>query len=284
MKNKFAFWFITVIMSVLVLYSMVCLVVLPVMTDNRDAEPTEIISKNLEKPRSNVNKKQKKVDKDINSETIPDSLKGNNLKEAVKKLIDLRERENFINSQLSLIKEDSAYLVLNLAKKTADLDLKGVSLHECKILHSYVNNTIVDQPIEDLLDWCGKPFTLEHEDATIPKVSWIIKYAPKDSIEANQFEPLPAPPKRGDVYVVMDFERNLRLIIQQSDYPDWQGRKKISAIKWKYRKQEIIKSLNALLHFKPEKAVPTIKIVLSKDDATILYRALPYKTKLALRL
>ena len=283
MKYKRAFWFITVMISLLVLYSIICLVVLPVTTYNQSAESTEIVSKNLAKPKGNVNKKHKKVDKNISEEETPDSLKERKL-EAFAKLIDLRKEENFIQSRMSLVRKDSMYLVLDLLKKTADLELRGVSLHKCNILHSFVNNIIKDQSIENRLEWCGEPFTLIHEDSTIPKVSWIIKYAPKDTTEANQFEELPKPPKRGDVYVVMDFDRNLRLIIQQSDYPGWQGRKKISALKWKYRKQEIIKSLNALIHFKPEKATPTIKIVLSKDDASILYRALPYKPKLVLRL
>jgi hypothetical protein len=284
MKNKLAFWIITVIMLVLVIYSLVCIVVFPVITDNQNPKPMVSVLKNVEQQDNKANKKKKSVDKDIKEEPIPESLVLSDPKEAVSKLFELRKTESYIESKMSLVNEDSMYLVLDLVKNVADLELKGVSLHECKVMDSHVSNLIKNQSAEVLLNWSGKPFQMLHDDATIPKVSWIIKYAPKDSIEASQAEELPEPPKRGDVYFVMDFDRNLRLIIQQADKPDKEGRKSISALKWKFRKQEIMKSLNALIRFKRETAKPTIDILLSKADATILYRALPYKPKLLLRL
>jgi hypothetical protein len=254
------------------------------MTKDKNPKSTEIVPKVVEKQDNKANKKKKLADKDVKEEPIPDSLTASNPKEAVTTLIELKKSQNYLQSKMSLVNEDSMYLVLDLVKKTADIELKGVSLHECKILDSHVSNLIKDQPAEALLNWSEEPFQMIRDDATIPKVSWIIKIAPKDSIEANKAEELPEPPKRGDVYVVMDFNRNLRLIIQQADKPDKEGSKNISALKWKYRKQEIMKSLNALTHFKRETTKPTIDIVFSKADATILYRALPYKPKLLLRL
>lgn len=284
MRNKLAFWFITTILSLLVLYSLACLIVMPVMTHDQIPKSTDIISGNNEKQITKINKKNKITDKDVQEIQIPDSLTTNNQKEAFSKLVELKMRENFLQSKMSLINDDSMYFVVDLVKKTADLELKGVSLHEGKILDSHVSNFITHQPAESLLSWSREPFHMLREDATIPKVSWIIKIAPKDTIEANQAEELPEPPKRGDVYVIMDFDRNLRLIIQQAEKPDKEGDKIISELKWKYRKQEIMKSLDALIHFKRETVKPTIDIILSKTDATIFYRALPYKPKLLIRI
>jgi hypothetical protein len=284
MKNKLAFWIITVLLSVLVIYSLVSIVVMPVITNQQNQKPTVTVPKIVEKPDNKATKKKKAVDKDVKEEPIPDSILTNNSSEALSKLFEVKKAENFLESKMSLVDDDSVYLVLDLLKNTADLELKGVSLHECKILDSHVSNLIKDQPAETMLEWNGKPFKMIHDDATIPKVSWIIKYAPKDTIEANKVEELPEPPKRGDVYVVMDFDRNLRLIINQAEKPDKEGIKNISALKWKYKKEEIMKSLDALIHFKRESTIPTIEIVLSKADATILYRALPFKPKLLLRL
>ena len=288
MKNKLAFWLITGLISAFVLYSLVCIVVLPVMTNNQIQKSTIISPKN--NPKINLKqenqsgKKKKAVDKDVKEEPTPDFLITGNSREAVSKLFELRKSENFLRSKMELVNDDSMYLVLDLVKKNAILELKGISLHECHILDSHISNLIEDQPAEKLLGWSGEPFKMKHDEATIPKVSWIIKYAPKDSIEANKAEELPEPPKRGDVYVVMDFDKNLRLIINQDEKPDKEGIKNISELKWKYRKQEILKSLKALTNFNGEPAMPTIDIVLSKADATILYRALPYKPKLLLRL
>ena len=284
MKNKLVFGIITGILSVLVIYSFVCIVVLSVMTYNHNIKSTVVVPKIVEKQNNNVNKKKQAVDKDIKEEPIPDSLVASNSKEAVAKLFELRKTENFLLSRMSLVDEDSIYLVLDLVKNIADLELKGVSLHECKILDSNISNLIKNQPRETLLNWNSIPFEMLQDEATIPKVSWIIKYAPKDTTEANQAEALPEQPKRGDIYAVMDFDRNLRLIIKQDEKPDKEGSKIISTLKWKYRKQELMKSLKGLIHFKREPTRPTIKIVLSKSDAIMLYRALPYKPKLLLRL
>jgi hypothetical protein len=284
MKNKLAFWLITVLLSVLVLYSLVCVVVLPVMTKNQNQKTTVKAPVNNEKQDNKTSKKKKSVDKDTKEEPKPDTLADANSLGSVPKLFQLKKVENFLQSKMELVNEDSVYLVLDLVKKTANLELKGISLHECKILDSHISNLIKDQPAEALINWSSEPFKMKSDEATIPKVSFLIKYAPKDTIEANQAEELPEPPKRGDVYVVMDFNRNLRLIIQQVEKPDKEGQKNISTLKWKFRKQEIIKSLNALIHFKRDTAIPTIDIVLSKADATLLYRALPYKPKLLLML
>jgi hypothetical protein len=94
----------------------------------------------------------------------------------------------------------------------------------------------------------------------------------------------PKEAKLGDVYVVMDFDRNLRLVISQSEKPDDEGKKNISALRWKYRKMEILKSLQSLTKFNREPARPQIDIVIPKSDATILYKSLPLNPKIILRM
>lgn len=271
MKNRLAFWFITGLLSVLVIYSLVLNVIFPVMTKNQIPWATVISSR--------VNGNEDKKEEPISDNVIAGSNKNDRLK-----LFELKETEKFLQSKLNLVNDDSMYLVLDLSKKTADLEMKGISLHQCPVIEYHISNSIKDQPEEPLLNWLASPFTLKHDLATIPKVSFIVKIAPKDTIEANKVEELPTQPKRGDVYVVMDFARNLRLIIQQREKPEQEVLKHISKLRWENKKIEIINSLNALIHFHRETAILTIEIVLSKADTTMLYRALPYKTKLLLRL
>jgi hypothetical protein len=281
MKNKSTFTFVTVFLSILVIYALITNVVLPIFKRNQLTEESAYsINKNDDQKPS----KKKKADIIEKEGAIPDSLKAGGRSQAINKLYNLKKEEKFLQSKLSLVDDDSMYLVLNLSKKNAILELKGVSLHEGKILSYDVSNTIKNQPADVLLNWLSKPFYLKEDSASIPKISFIVKIAPKDSIEANQNEVLPEPPKRGDVYAVMDFERGLRLIIRQSEKPDKEGQKNISRLRKNYTRDEITKSLNALIHFDRELAIPTIEIVLPKADATILYRALPYRPKLLLQL
>lgn len=300
MKNRFGFWFITVIMSVLVLYSLVFNVILPVTTKNQLPKTTSHIAReSIKEIKKEVKKDVKKEDKkEVKNDDKKKKTPVNTIKEVAStdaydtyndlstksKIFDLKKSEEFLHAKLNLVNDDSSYLVLDMVKKTATLELKGVSLYECHMLNSKISNSIIDQPAGTLLNWMAEPFNLKHDNATIPKRSFNVKLAPKDTIEANKNGDTPVPPKRGDVYLIMDFDRNLQLIIRQMEKPDKDGQRDIDSIQWKNRKNEIINSLSAMIHFSREPITPTIEIVLSKEDATILYRALPLKTKMILRL
>jgi len=125
---------------------------------------------------------------------------------------------------------------------------------------------------------------VRHAEATIPKIEYVEKIAPKDSIEANKVAVEPAATKRGDVYIVMDFDRNLRLVISQSELPDEDGKKVISVLRKKYHEIEVRRSLQSLLKFNREPVMPQINIVIPKSDATIFYKALPVRPKMVLRM
>jgi hypothetical protein len=277
MKNKLSFWIITSVLSILVIYALVNTVLMPVLTKNTLPKAIVRITDEKEKTVKGENDNSKD---DINS----GALVSNNSKEAKQKLFELRKREDLLHSRLNLANEDSMYLVLDIINNTVILELKGVSLRECPILTSYISNSIKMYHTEALLNWMGEPFTVKHVDATIPKIVFVEKIAPKDTIEANKLEVEPTAPKLGDVYIVMDFDRNLRLVIKQAEKPDAEGKKVISAMQWKYQGIEIQRSLQSLIKFNRQPAMPQIDIVLSKLDATILYKALPFHPKMILRM
>ena len=278
MKNKLTFWIITSVLSVFVIYALISTVLMPVLT--KSPLPKAIIqTASDEKP-----KNSKKDNNDSKDEVISEPVVSGNSKDAKVKLFELRKREVLLHSRLELANEDSMYLVLDLINNTAVLEMKGVSLHESKILESSVSNSIKMYHTEALLNWMAEPFMLKHADATIPKIEYVEKIAPKDTIEANKVAVEPAPAKLGDVYVVMDFDRNLRLVISQSEKPDDEGKKVISAMRRKYQQMEVRRSLQSLIKFNREPAMPQISIVIPKSDAIIFYKALPVRPKMIIRM
>ena len=278
MKNKLTFWIITSVLSVFVIYALVSTVLMPVLTKN--PLPRAIIQTSSdEKP-----KNSKKDNNESKDEVVSEPVVSGSGKDAKVKLFELRKREVLLHSRLELANEDSMYLVLDLINNTAVLEMKGVSLHESKILESSVSNSIKMYHTEALLNWMAEPFMLKHVEATIPKIEYVEKIAPKDTIEANKVAVEPAPAKLGDVYIVMDFDRNLRLVISQSEKPDDEGKKVISAMRRKYQEMEVRRSLQSLIKFNREPAMPQISIVIPKSDATIFYKALPVRPKMIIRM
>ena len=265
MKNKLAFWLITSILSIIVIYILVVAVVMPVMT--RNVFPQAIINKPVTKDKSGKvkidNSNQKK-------EQVSDSLVEKSSRDGLKNLFDIRKKENWLQSRLELACEDSMYLVLDLATNSAVIEMKGIVLHECKIVKSEISNSIKTFHNDILLNWMAEPFNVKRIEATIPKISFIEKIAPKDTIEANKVAAEPKIPELGDVYIVMDFDRNLRLVIQQSEKPEEKGQKIISAIRWKYQLTEIRRTVQSLTNFNRQPSMPQISIILPKSDATIL--------------
>ena len=279
MKNKLAFWLITSILSVIVIYILVVAVVMPVMTKN--VFPKAVINKPITKEKSGKGKIDSSNQK---KEPVTDSLLAKSSSDGLKELFDIRKKENWLQSRLELASEDSMYLVIDLAHNSAVIEMKGIVLHECKIVKSEISNSIKTFHNDILLNWMAEPFNVKHVDATIPKISFIEKIAPKDTIEANKVEVEPKMPELGDVYIVMDFDRNLRLVIQQSDKPDDKGQKVISALRWKYQLAEIRRTVQSLTKFNRQPSMPQISIILPKSDATILYKSLPVNLKMILRL
>ena len=268
MKNRSAFWLTTIILSILLIYTLVTAVVLPVFTKNALPEAVDVIPDQKEEI----------------SEPIPDSLSVGNKNEALKKLFELEKAEKLLQSRLALANGDSMYLVLDLINEKAILEMKGVALHECKIIDFDVSNSIKMYHNESLINWFAEPFRMEKAEATIPKIIFAEKIAPKDTAEANKVEIITEAPKQGDVFIVMDFERNLQLVINQAEKPDKAGRKSISALRWKYKKKQLINTFNSMVHFNTEASKPQIEIVIPKTDAIIIYRALPVKPKMVLKM
>lgn len=296
MKNKLTFWIITSVLSILVIYGLISTVLMPVLTKNplpkasvQRIIPTEKENngKNTKKDSKNTKKESKEESKDeseneSNSEstsTVSGGSKGDKTK-----FYELKKQEILLHSRLELASEDSTYLILDLVNNKAILELKGVLLHECQIQQSIVSNSIKMYHTEALLNWMSEPFLLKHAEATIPKIEYIEKIAPKDSIEANKVAVEPVAAKRPDAFIVMDFERNLRLVILQSEVPDEDGKKVIEGLQRKYKDIEVRRSMQSLLKFNREPVMPQINIVIPKTDAIIFYKALPLKPRMILRM
>jgi hypothetical protein len=286
MKNRKVFWSITIILSVLILYVAVCNVIIPVVTKSHLLlSGSTLSSQSLKEDKvKKEDTKKKPPIKATDKKSKSDSIFVNSTQNANSKLFNLRKSEEFLASRINLVNNDSSYLVLDLMNKMFILELKGISLYECHVVSSQINSSIKDLPAASLLSWIAEPFYLKHSDATITRASLKEMIAPKDTVEANKKDETPRAPKRNDAYIVMDFERNLRLIIRQSEKPDKEGARSIDSLQWKYRKIELINNLQALIHIDRDMVKPTIEIVLPKEDATILYRALPRKAKLLLRI
>lgn len=297
MANKNLFWSITSLLILIVVYVMTTTVIMPVATRNpipdilipkveekaeKSAKKTEKAESPSKKP-AQGEKSSKKTDSNVQGQVVAEGLTTGSKKELLN-LFELKKTETLLRSRYNLASEDSMYLVLDLIDKIAYIELKGVPLYQSKIHDFTVSNSIRMFHTEKLLHWIAQPFLLKSATATIARVPIAVVNAPKDTTEANSITVLPTPPVREDVYIVLNFERNLQLVIQQEEQSEGAGKLKVDSLKWSFTKKEIDKSIKSLTTFKREAIMPNIVITLPKSDATIIYRAMPFRPKMVLRM
>jgi hypothetical protein len=275
-------------------YVLTSTVILPVATKNPLPEAfvpkTEVKGDGNSKKSENNQKKNEKADKNSKKRdtAVQDiSTAGestSNSKNDLLRLFELKKTETLLRSRYNLSSDDSIYLVLDLINKVARLEMKGIPLHDTNIKEVWISNSIKMFHTEVLLRWMSQPFVLKNAVSTIVRVPFIVKNAPKDTIEANKSEALPTARKTEDVYIVMNFDRNLQLVIQQAELSEGEDKARIDSLRNGFVKSEINKSFKALSTLKREAIEPRIVITVPKTEAIVLYRALPQKPKMVLRM
>ena len=296
MANKPLFWLVTILLVLITAFVLTTTVILPVVTKNplpeaiykteskpdnnsKKSDKGDVASKKSEKSDKGGKKTESKVqDSQVKNETVSAS------KDEMQEFFELKRKETFLKVLYGLSAEDSIYLVLDLQNKIATIELKGIPLHDSPLKSVWISNSIKLFHTEALIKWMSQPFVLKNAVSTIERVQFLVKNAPKDTIEANKAEAIPAPRKTEDVYISMNFERNLQLVIQQSEVSEGVDKARIDSLKSSIFKRESEKSIRALASLKRDAVTPKIVITLPKTDAITLYRALPQKLKMVIKM
>jgi len=202
----------------------------------------------------------------------------------VREIIQKENEVAFQRNRMALAEKDSIYVVLNVPDSLLILEIKGVTVKKTKLLDIEISNRFALISHENLLPWISEPFTLESDLSTIPKSPIVVKQAPKDTIEAAKMSTKPAPPDSTNVFYTLYFNRNLVLEIEQADPLEVGATEKVETYR-KIKRQESNRSVFQMLKNPQQTDQPMmIKLVVSEVEARAIYRAVPTKTHLLLKL
>jgi len=188
-------------------------------------------------------------------------------------------------NKLLLCKDDSVSLSIDLVDSLINLEIQGVMLRKCKIKSYEINWSLKyfrEHP--KFLSWLGLPFILQNDSASITKVPVKVIHAPKNPIDAAQLLAKILPKDDPFIEFELEFNRNLRFHFQQGDslsVPDPAETPIYYSDILSGNKFESLAS--SVKEYYPSRNYQ-INIVLSREDARAIYRALPSAAKLALRL
>jgi hypothetical protein len=202
----------------------------------------------------------------------------------VENIIRKENEKAFQQARLSLAEKDSIYVILDVPKNLLSLEIKGVTVKKANVINLEISNRFSLISHENLLPWLSQPFTLERDLSTIPKDPIVVKQAPKDTIEAAKMSNKPAPPDSTNVFYTLYFDRNLVIEVEQAQPLEVGATEKVETYH-KIKRKESTRSVFQLLQNPQQKDQPMlVKLIISEPEARAIYRAVPPKTKLILKL
>jgi hypothetical protein len=196
----------------------------------------------------------------------------------------LRAEEAFLRSRLKLAKTDSIALVINLRDSLVRLECRGTPIRACAIRSFGMSNLLRRmQADRQLADWLRSPFTLREEWASIAKTPIKVKKAPADTTAANSAADVPGPLDKTDVWFTLVFDRGLTVTVSQSERPHLHDLPASVGYALQSARSTIANTLGDLIGLRVPAPAPVVHLRVSRDDATVLYRATPDNLGLALR-
>ena len=205
--------------------------------------------------------------------------------EKVRAIEALEIEKAYLNNRLKLAKSsDSVYMSINLADSVIHLEIKGVEVRECPIAEIQVSRRLKKAPHDQLLGWLSGPFDLEKDISTIPKIPYVIKEAPKDTLEAQAQSARPMPVDTASVCFTLYFDRDLVVEMRQAEEPHAVDKGLIRDYRQATQALERKEAFRAIFRGKAPEQPIHILLYVNQADARAIYRGIPVNAMLALKL
>lgn len=194
----------------------------------------------------------------------------------------LEVQAQYLTVRLENARLDSITLAVDLVDSTVTLEIDGVPLRRCKILALDVSRSLRRQvhggrtPV-----WTAAAFVLQREAATLPKAPVRTIEAPKDTTEAQQRALLEIPEDREDANFKLWFDRGVTLTVTHAaTTPGNVLEQQLFGLRtrWQATWAALAGSFTGA---EPEHG---IHLELTPADARAVYRALPPRARMALRV
>lgn len=198
------------------------------------------------------------------------------------KLLPLVKEKAQKQAMVSLAEQDSIGLIINFKENRAILMLKGVEIHNSKIIR-YEKDPIfegIKAPAYRKL--FTNPVHNISEYSSVVKEPIVFKKIPKDTIEYMKMFKLPQAPPPEPAYVNFEMEYGFRLVLVQNEWVTDEEKTLQKKFEADIRKQKRENNMNALFNFKSPTYVPTIILYMDGTDVRSIYRAIPKKADIVM--
>jgi hypothetical protein len=191
----------------------------------------------------------------------------------------LKER-SFLQSKVAMAKTDSIYLTITLTDSAANLEISGVVVHKAKISRMSISQILLAEDKNTIITLFSSPLNISNTFSSIRKEPLMIKIAPKDTSEYIP-DIMPDTSVVEPVNYILEMTNGTRLYVYQEEKEKRTDRMAAFRFDLKYRLRDTWNSLKRVAVLKVPEYHPFIKLKLPREDAKIIYRALPKNGQIA---
>lgn len=199
-------------------------------------------------------------------------------------ILDLFQKKVFLETRFQMSKTDSISLSVNLKDSVLQLEFKGVVLKSTKITDFEIDQFFYQIKPAAYQHLFGTQSKVVNELSTISKEPIVVKKAPKDTTEVIAPIVIIDSLKTEAVHWMLKLDKEIILKIEGSDQfsrSDWMIGQKF----WLWQDVDNFKiKLKQTIRFKTPEYYPEIRLVISESEAKAIYRALPVRPFVSIRL
>lgn len=197
---------------------------------------------------------------------------------------DLVKEKTFKEALLVLSHNDSIQLVINIPDSSVCLYINGVKIHQTNVTKIETDLLLNKLNIMQYAYIFSNPLSVNSQYATIVKEPIVVRQAPKDTAEVANNAYKPDTLMQNPAFLELRLAYEIDLILEQEiqpNSPEAQARKEF------YKTiggNKYIMAFKRFIHFKKQEYRPTITIILPANDIRAIYRALPQKSFVVIKL
>lgn len=197
---------------------------------------------------------------------------------------NLYKDKTWLEGRFQLTKEDSISLAVNLKDSVLQLELKGVVLKSSKMIDFQIDELFRHLNIGAYHHYFGERATGDSVLATIEKEPLIVKKAPRDSIEYANQQHVVDTTKQEVVHWMVSLNNDILLKIEGVDTAENEAWLQSKQFWWKQDLVQLKSDLRKTVLFKQPDYRPEMTLILNEADAKAIFRALPDKPQVCIRL
>jgi len=190
--------------------------------------------------------------------------------------VELQKDKAFIQSRIAMAETDSIGLSLNLKDSIATLEINGVVVHKTKISYLRICKAFNKANSYAVASMLSSALNIVKDTATIKKIPLQVKMAPKDT---SEFKPdaIPDTSSFEPINYILELNNGIRLFVYQQELDKSEDLYNQIQFDITDRIKNSCIALQKVARFEVPEYRLYIKIRIPKDDAKIIYRAIPRK-------